>query len=104
MSIGDYELDHRADLDGHHIWRAWLTGRLVISDHSADNRDGDPGSPDWTDDGALYVDFGRPAIRLGLGYMVPVKTERGEARWVSSSLAEVHRLEALHGGRFGDAP
>jgi hypothetical protein len=101
-----YELI-RAGGDGHHVWRHWPTGRIAVSDQSADYN-GRPGDPEATDDGALFVDFTRELRRITTRvssralYMVPVRTARGELRHTPAHIEEIHTLEALHGARFGE--
>lgn len=73
---------------GHYYWQERNTGRIVISDESADGQGYDPGNPEHTDDGLLYLDTMRLAnlnITNGWeylpskGYSIPLLTPNGES-------------------------
>lgn len=100
-----YAILYRSGDSGHHIYRDLSDGRLVIADHSNDNEYGDPGGPEGTDDGVLYVDFTRPltvceGTQTPAVYSLPLVKENGRESDCLSQLAEVHRIEAIEKRRF----
>jgi hypothetical protein len=97
----NYELIYRSGYDGHHLFRNKFNGRLVIADHSNDNLIGDPGNPEGTDDGLLYVDFNRPVEVYKPGiYSIPMVNADGGQSNCLGKLVEIHRIEDIEERRF----
>lgn len=94
--------------ESHHIYRDGC-GNLVIADHSSDDANGDPRGPEFTDDGALWVDFSRPVTPLDdgyhiPGYHIPVRTSDERNCSTVSCRKGLDRIEELAGRRFADSP
>lgn len=99
--MSSYAILYRSGQDGHHLFRDLSNERLVICDHSNDNKFGDPGDPEGGDDGLLYVDFTRPVEVYKPGiYSIPMVNADGEPSNCLGKLVEVHRIEAIEKRRF----
>jgi hypothetical protein len=88
----------------HHFYVDERDGRLVIADHSCDNRYGEPSGPEYTDDGVLYLDFERPVTLLDDyrgHYCMPLKRPNGQLSQTIVVMDEVQWAEKKANRRFG---
>ena len=87
---------------GHYYWRENKSGRIVVTDESADHGEICPGNPHNTDDGVLYLDVDKlqgiampniPSLLPVRGYIIPVLDPDGRSFSMSARLAEfVHAI------------
>lgn len=83
---------------GHYYWRELPSGRIIVSDESADQLSGRVGSPWETEDGIMYLDGARlrefPDIAVWAsilpqhGYIIPLVLPSGDRSATPAGIKE----------------